>query len=778
MALKSGLLAESTWALDTLNILLFDDSTVSYFSLAHLPGLLEVLLEHFRRTLIEMFGICEDIEIGYEDRQKRMKGDSPKECEETLVLNSDDGLGNYTNVTRDGKTVKIEEGTKENWVEDDKKWDLYSGYMGRKQHWALGGGDITDHICTHFKNGATHELLSNLFSKKRRTKCKSDTNKGNSEAKGPDHSECKEEGMDVSATDISLDGEGKISVKKEHGICDSSKCEETKVRNNFIKKVQIKIEPRDPALYQSGPSDLHTSRISDIFKEPGMDSDSNSSLNLVNCENSYNGENGLEKHETLEKPENLENGEKTLDKPTSISNGPVDSPIDFTMHKDKITIKQEKMDMCQENSSPSKEEPSISENGVAESIKCDTSENSSPSEHEQDSSQDADQKDFLALPAVADESSEASAVAAATAAANEKRMMEPSADHSISEMSDVSLILVDGDLEEEAYQHDEPPLSLTSESQEELGRRCVCISNIFRNLSCIPGNDTEMSQHPSFMNIFGRLLLLHHKHLPREKSHKYDKDDMDTDELTEVCEDTGEWYWSYLEELRENTLVIFANICGHLNLSMYPEEICFPMLDGLLHWAVCPASCARDPLPTMSPLSVLSPQRLVLEALCKLCIYDSNVDLLLATPPFERIVELFMCLSKLLSNRKEQVPREFAIVLLSQLVQGDSSAARAIALQHPCISLLVDFLETAEQNALQVANSQGINALQNNPEIMGTSLDMLRRSAMILLHLARIPENRSLFVHQQGRLLSLVMSQILDQTVANILSDVLYECSH
>lgn len=33
MALRSGLLAESCWALDVLNILLFDDSSVSIFSL-------------------------------------------------------------------------------------------------------------------------------------------------------------------------------------------------------------------------------------------------------------------------------------------------------------------------------------------------------------------------------------------------------------------------------------------------------------------------------------------------------------------------------------------------------------------------------------------------------------------------------------------------------------------------------------------------------------------------------------------------------------------------
>lgn len=33
MSLKSGLLAESTWALDTINILLYDDNSISTFSL-------------------------------------------------------------------------------------------------------------------------------------------------------------------------------------------------------------------------------------------------------------------------------------------------------------------------------------------------------------------------------------------------------------------------------------------------------------------------------------------------------------------------------------------------------------------------------------------------------------------------------------------------------------------------------------------------------------------------------------------------------------------------
>lgn len=55
MSLRSGLLAETTWAIDVLNILLFDDSSVAYFGLTHMPGLLEVLLEHWRKTLDDVF---------------------------------------------------------------------------------------------------------------------------------------------------------------------------------------------------------------------------------------------------------------------------------------------------------------------------------------------------------------------------------------------------------------------------------------------------------------------------------------------------------------------------------------------------------------------------------------------------------------------------------------------------------------------------------------------------------------------------------------------------
>jgi AT-rich interactive domain-containing protein 1 len=71
MSLKSGLLAETTWALDVLNVLLYDDYSVSYFSLSYLPGLLDILLEHLKRALILLFGQSIGIDITSD------KGDKP-----------------------------------------------------------------------------------------------------------------------------------------------------------------------------------------------------------------------------------------------------------------------------------------------------------------------------------------------------------------------------------------------------------------------------------------------------------------------------------------------------------------------------------------------------------------------------------------------------------------------------------------------------------------------------------------------------------------------------
>lgn len=335
------------------------------------------------------------------------------------------------------------------------------------------------------------------------------------------------------------------------------------------------------------------------------------------------------------------------------------------------------------------------------------------------------------------------------------------------------------DYEDESYSRDEASLYLVTETQDNLARRCVCLSTILRNLTFIPGNEAEFAKNVTFLSLLGKLLLLHHEHPVRtQKTRNYDREeDADFADSCSSLQGESEWWWDFLHHIRENVLVMAANIAGHMDLSQHPEEISRPVLDGLLHWAVCPAAHGQDPFPTVGPNSSLSPQRLALEALCKLCVTECNVDLVVATPPYSRLQRLCSVLTRLLCRSEEQVLREFGVNLLHFLSAADSGVARTIALQTPCVALLVAFIEQAESSALGVANQHGLAALRDNPESMGTSLDMLRRAAGTLLNLARHPDNRTLLLQHESRLLALVMSQILDQQVAAIVARVLFQCS-
>lgn len=54
MSLRSGLETEAIWSLNALNVLLYDDSN-SHPNLNQMPGMLNVLIEHFWATLSLLF---------------------------------------------------------------------------------------------------------------------------------------------------------------------------------------------------------------------------------------------------------------------------------------------------------------------------------------------------------------------------------------------------------------------------------------------------------------------------------------------------------------------------------------------------------------------------------------------------------------------------------------------------------------------------------------------------------------------------------------------------
>ena len=646
MALRSGLLMESTWALDVLNVLLFDDYAVSYFGLGNMPGLLEALLEHWRASLIAMFGISEDLEASTEKtaekrtRKRSRVVESAKnkkwfesgkdlalhlessrileECSQDIDEDEIDiALGRAKKINPKDKVTVLT--TKESYTkrprfadEDvevvDKEdalfvrdglrdWDNEGLLMAQgSTHWDNGGGNTTDHIVTHFAADLGLvpfvRLLKNLGPQLKQEKTTADTKNDNKRSSSNKHSKKQDQLPKVN-------GEIKIEDSSEESSSDKQKNEE----NN-------------------------------------------------------------ESEET----EQEEESEDIIDKIKRLTG---------------ITIRD---------------------------------------------------PDLI-----------------------RQRWKEEA-------------------LEDENYVRDEPSLHLVSEANDNLGKRAATVSNILRNLSFVPGNEYELSRSAPFLAICGRLLLLKHWHPPRNaKKKNYDRGE--EEETIESCTSlTGddEWWWDYLHIIRENVMVALSNVSGSMELKDFDEEISRPIFNGLLEWAVSTSAYAQDPFPNVGPNSPISPQGLAIETLCKLCLHETNVDLMLTTPPYRRIEKLTLMLAKKLNRYENQVLREFSINLLYYLSAADSGVARTIATSDLTIGLLLGFIEQAEQNAMVIAQKHGVNALRDNPDSMGTSLDMMRRAASTLSNLSRHPDNIALFMRHEQRLLDMVMSQILDQGVASILSHVLF----
>ena len=69
MSLRGGLLAETTWALDTINIMLSDDQTHTYFRLKQMPGLLPALVDVYVKCLTQLFDEFQNSPSNIENQQ-------------------------------------------------------------------------------------------------------------------------------------------------------------------------------------------------------------------------------------------------------------------------------------------------------------------------------------------------------------------------------------------------------------------------------------------------------------------------------------------------------------------------------------------------------------------------------------------------------------------------------------------------------------------------------------------------------------------------------------
>lgn len=730
MCLQSGLLSESTWALDVLNILLFDDTSIQYFGLTHLPGLLTMLLDHFQKSLTDMFdprrcnGRPAKPQLKPENKKRTNNNEENGDDDEnddgllndnvndkaivdlgqvTNIPNPNDRIvvlhstTNYTMCSRKGIPVKIKEAEDDIFILDTKRcWDVHgvaecnNVQQNGDDVWSYGHLDPEPykHIIDPFM-GEFVDIPFAKYLKRSDRKRKASSDASNS---------------DENTTNTTTTATTKTNNnKQETNSANDGDNSKTNVNNP---KASVKEEKIDDST--DGPRIVeHVS--ADVEKE-SKDSGKIAQTETVKSE---------------QMDVDITESDATKDKAQSPN---MDSDCrEIDMELEKIP------------NGPQSNEASVSENDNKKTKNDETKSDDGTSTK----SPSFDVKKTVQDPAE-----------------TLKRRRA-------------------GDFEDECYARDEASLYLISETQDTLARRCICISNILRNLTFVPGNETVFANSETFLAILGRILLLHHKHPARTQSiRNYDReDDTDFSDSCSSLQGENEWWWDYLVQLRENVMVAVANIAGHMQLAKYDELIARPCLDGLLHWAICPSAHGQDPFPSSGPHSVLSPQRLALEALCKICVTDANVDLVIATPPFSRLENLCSVLTRHLCRNEDQVLREFSVNLLHYLAAADSSMARTVAMQSPCISYLVAFIEQAEQTALGIANQQGINYLRDNPDAMGTSLDMLRRTAGTLLHLARHPDNRPLFLQQEQRLLGLVMSHILDQQVALIISRVLFQIS-
>lgn len=685
MALKSGLLAESTWALDVLSILIHDDNTYLYFGLQHLPGLLEILLEYYKRHLSEMFDQLFD-DISFE--KCTLSGEKQKQLEEPPLFDQ----MFIENVTRKA-------------IQRAKKAQAFLDERSSVKRLDNGGMTNGDH-----KMNGKH-----------------------SDAEDDHHHESGDDESEEVDDDDSDDKVNLLDLPQNYTL-----------RTRTGK--QVKMQP-DENLF-----------ITDFEKSWDPFRNGFTANRQEHWANGYGNITGYiqmhfeVKSSSLKFARLLDERQKRM--------GQIDASIEPLQTTFDVTARQESSELADQVNEFK------STNGYVE---C--------SSNHQDECLDkiADQSDTF------------------------PRFREPCVKRKFLE-----------DCENEAYARDSPPLCTTNDYNDSIARRAVCLSTLIRNLSFVPGNETELSKHTGLLLILGRLILLHHRHPQKKQKPKrtslkqleeslakealdaelfnttpfvsstLEADKSKTDatlSTTSDCQpDSDEWWWEALHYIRENTLVTLANIAGQLDLSVFAESINFPIFDGLLHWAVCPASVAFDHLPSTS-LACLSPKRLALECLAKLSIQEGNVDLILSTPPWSRMIKLFERLAELLSRNEEQTLREFALVAMHNLAISDVSIARFVAISSEAIVQLISFVELAEQSAMHVANTQGLHALKENPELMGTTADMVKRAASLLTCLARVPENRPLFFNYQQRLIQLVMSHVLDSAVVNLIADVMYECS-
>lgn len=311
------------------------------------------------------------------------------------------------------------------------------------------------------------------------------------------------------------------------------------------------------------------------------------------------------------------------------------------------------------------------------------------------------------------------------------------------------------------------PLHTISQHKEDSNQRCIAMSTLVRNLSFLKGNDEVFSNDDELLSIFGKIILFDHNH--NEKRARACQESASITNGDNGKSSREAWWFEALKMIQGNALVTLANMSGHLNFEKKDEKIILPILEGLLHWATCPSLIALDAFESST-----SRKRLAIECLVKMSVYESNVDLLLATPTFRKnSQQIFSTFIGVLSKDQPQIMREFALVILSNLSKSDRNVAAAVcAASGGIVENLVRTLEQYKEN-LEAAQS-GVNPVIGQAEGI-TTLNMAKRAAACLHDLAKVPENCQYFAPKQQRLVQLITWGHFDNDVSLMLHDIVYE---
>ena len=451
---------ESTWALDTLNILLYDDNSVQYFGLGNMPGLLDSLIDTWRQALIQVFDVANDLEISTpktEMQRKRKREKVEKSLQglkwyekKPTVVEDEAGLGIPSDVR--GEKVRIlhhqpkdfttearfsekeyqvdEQDDKLFVIDDERDWDNFTDHIhSGEELFAFGVGQATDHIVPADEERPhlpfvriIKDLRNSLIDSPKKT-------------------------------------------KKDHSN-DSQKVSPRKRTNRKAIFEEWKVLPAKP--------DDNSKATSSSEKSTEV---SKNTSNVCNV----NGE--TTKHSSNQLP--------AVIKPEPSEGGPV--------------VKTEPQTGL---ASDKDSEPRIPDKDPLEALR------------------------------------EKTGIIVKPGAGYEARWSEAV-------------------LEEENYQPDCASLNMVSDWQDNLGKRAIVVSTIFRNLSFVPGNESVLAASPGFLAICGKMLVHYHWHPVRtSKQRNYDRGDEEdfSDSCTSLT-DQIEWWWEHLQ-----VTILYRSIVHCFNL--------------------------------------------------------------------------------------------------------------------------------------------------------------------------------------------------------------------